>query len=204
MEKKAKKRSARRSSQVEFWVYTVLFFVLGVLFLIFNQQITLIICYLLGAALLLGGVVQVVSFLVSRAETTLADRFALCLGVLLGVGGVVILVMPDLLSGIINWLFGIVLIVDGIIKLKTALEARENSTGWWLSLIFALAAFLLGVVLMFMPVEQSVLTIFTGIFLMVVAVLNGVSYVYIRRTLKKTEDIVEVQFTSYDDGGEFR
>ena len=95
--------------------------------------------------------------------------------------------MPGLLSGIINWLFGIVLIVDGIIKLKTALEAKQDSTGWWLSLIFALAAFLLGVVLIFMPVEQSILTIFTGIFLMVVSVLNGISYAYIRKTVRKME-----------------
>lgn len=196
METKTKKpRDRQRSAQVEFWVYTLLYFVLGLLFLIFNQQITLIICYILGAALLLGGVVQVVSFLVNRAETTLADRFTLCLGVLIGIGGGVILAMPGLLSGIINWLFGIVLIVDGIIKLKTALEARQSSTGWWLSLIFALAAFLLGVVLIFMPVEQSVLTIFTGIFLMVVAVLNGISFAYIRKTAKKMEQaITEVQF----------
>ena len=193
--KKAKKSSKARSNQVEFWVYTILYFVLGLLFLIFNQQITLIICYILGAVLLLGGVVQVVSFLVNRAETTLMERFGLCLGVLIGVGGGVILAMPGLLSGIINWLFGIVLIVDGIIKLKTALEAKQDSTGWWLSLIFALAAFLLGVVLIFMPVEQSILTIFTGIFLMVVSVLNGISYVYIRKTVRKMEQAVtEVQF----------
>ncbi len=193
--KKAKKNSKARSNQVEFWVYTILYFVLGLLFLIFNQQITLIICYILGAVLLLGGVVQVVSFLVNRAETTLMDRFGLCLGVLIGVGGGVILAMPGLLSGIINWLFGIVLIVDGIIKLKTALEAKQDSTGWWLSLIFALAAFLLGVVLIFMPVEQSILTIFTGIFLMVVSVLNGISYAYIRKTVRKMEQAVtEVQF----------
>ncbi len=193
--KKAKKSSKARSNQVEFWVYTILYFVLGLLFLIFNQQITLIICYILGAVLLLGGVVQVVSFLVNRAETTLMDRFGLCLGVLIGVGGGVILAMPGLLSGIINWLFGIVLIVDGIIKLKTALEAKQDSTGWWLSLIFALAAFLLGVVLIFMPVEQSILTIFTGIFLMVVSVLNGISYAYIRKTVRKMEQAVtEVQF----------
>lgn len=192
---KQKKGGKARSAQVEYWVYTILYFVLGLLFVIFSQQITLIICYILGAALLLGGVVQVVAFLVNRAETTMADRVGLCLGVLIGVGGGVILAMPGLLSGVINWLFGIVLIVDGIIKLKTALEARQNSTGWWLSLIFALAAFLLGVVLMFMPVEQSVLTIFTGIFLMVVAVLNGVSYVYLRKTAKKvTQVISEVQF----------
>ena len=78
MAEKTKKQGAKRSAQVEFWAYTVLYFVLGLLFLIFNQQLTLIICYILGAALLLGGVVQVVSFLVNRAETTLADRFALC------------------------------------------------------------------------------------------------------------------------------
>ena len=193
--KKAKKSGKARSNQVEFWVYTILYFVLGLLFLIFNQQITLIICYILGAVLLLGGVVQVVSFLVNRAETTLMDRFGLCLGVLIGVGGGVILAMPGLLSGVINWLFGIVRIVDGIIKLKTALEAKQDSTGWWLSLIFALAAFLLGVVLIFMPVEQSILTIFTGIFLMVVSVLNGISYVYIRKTVRKMEQAVtEVQF----------
>ena len=35
-------------------MYTILYFVLGLLFLIFNQQITLIICYILGAVLLLG------------------------------------------------------------------------------------------------------------------------------------------------------
>ena len=145
--------------------------------------------------MLLGGVVQVVSFFFNRAETTLMDRFGLCLGVLIGVGGGVILAMPGLLSGVINWLFGIVLIVDGIIKVKTALEAKQDSTGWWLSLIFALAAFLLGVVLIFMPVEQSILTIFTGIFLMVVSVLNGISYVYIRKTVRKMEQAVtEVQF----------
>lgn len=63
MAEKTKKQGAKRSAQVEFWAYTVLYFVLGLLFLIFNQQLTLIICYILGAALLLGGVVQVVSFL---------------------------------------------------------------------------------------------------------------------------------------------
>ena len=126
--KKAKKNSKARSNQVEFWVYTILYFVLGLLFLIFNQQITLIICYILGAVLLLGGVVQVVSFLVNRAETTLMDRFGLCLGVLIGVGGGVILAMPGLLSGVINWLFGIVLIVDGIIKLKTLTSCKFYSS----------------------------------------------------------------------------
>ena len=195
MADRSNQKSKRRTSQVEFWGYTILYFVLGLLFLIFSQQITLIICYILGAALLLGGVVQVISFLVNRQETTLSDRFALCLGVLIGVGGGVILAMPGLLSGVINWLFGIVLMVDGIIKLKTALEAKQSSTGWWLSLIFALAAFLLGVALIFMPVDQSVLTIFTGIFLIIVAVLNGVSYGYIRKTAKKTEQALsEVQF----------
>lgn len=195
MADRSNQKSNRRTSQVEFWGYTILYFVLGLLFLIFSQQITLIICYILGAALLLGGVVQVISFLVNRRETTLSDRFALCLGVLIGVGGGVILAMPGLLSGVINWLFGIVLMVDGIIKLKTALEAKQSSTGWWLSLIFALAAFLLGVALIFMPVDQSVLTIFTGIFLIIVAVLNGVSYGYIRKTAKKMEQALsEVQF----------
>ncbi len=195
MADRSNQKSKRRTSQVEFWGYTILYFVLGMLFLIFSQQITLIICYILGAALLLGGVVQVISFLVNRQETTLSDRFALCLGVLIGVGGGVILAMPGLLSGVINWLFGIVLMVDGIIKLKTALEAKQSSTGWWLSLIFALAAFLLGVALIFMPVDQSVLTIFTGIFLIIVAVLNGVSYGYIRKTAKKMEQALsEVQF----------
>ncbi len=195
MADRSNQKSKRRTSQVEFWGYTILYFVLGLLFLIFSQQITLIICYILGAALLLGGVVQVISFLVNRRETTLSDRFALCLGVLIGVGGGVILAMPGLLSGVINWLFGIVLMVDGIIKLKTALEAKQSSTGWWLSLIFALAAFLLGVALIFMPVDQSVLTIFTGIFLIIVAVLNGVSYGYIRKTAKKMEQALsEVQF----------
>ena len=195
MADRSNQKSNRRTSQVEFWGYTILYFVLGLLFLIFSQQITLIICYILGAALLLGGVVQVISFLVNRQETTLSDRFALCLGVLIGVGGGVILAMPGLLSGVINWLFGIVLMVDGIIKLKTALEAKQSSTGWWLSLIFALAAFLLGVALIFMPVDQSVLTIFTGIFLIIVAVLNGVSYGYIRKTAKKVEQALsEVQF----------
>ena len=195
MADRSNQKSKRRTSQVEFWGYTILYFVLGLLFLIFSQQITLIICYILGAALLLGGVVQVISFLVNRQETTLSDRFALCLGVLIGVGGGVILAMPGLLSGVINWLFGIVLMVDGIIKLKTALEAKQSSTGWWLSLIFALAAFLLGVALIFMPVDQSVLTIFTGIFLIIVAVLNGVSYGYIRKTAKKMEQALsEVQF----------
>lgn len=195
MADRSNQKSKRRTSQVEFWGYTILYFVLGLLFLIFSQQITLIICYILGAALLLGGVVQVISFLVNRRETTLSDRFALCLGVLIGVGGGVILAMPGLLSGVINWLFGIVLMVDGIIKLKTALEAKQSSTGWWLSLIFALAAFLLGVSLIFMPVDQSVLTIFTGIFLIIVAVLNGVSYGYIRKTAKKVEQALsEVQF----------
>ena len=195
MADRSNQKSNRRTSQVEFWGYTILYFVLGLLFLIFSQQITLIICYILGAALLLGGVVQVISFLVNRRETTLSDRFALCLGVLIGVGGGVILAMPGLLSGVINWLFGIVRMVDGIIKLKTALEAKQSSTGWWLSLIFALAAFLLGVALIFMPVDQSVLTIFTGIFLIIVAVLNGVSYGYIRKTAKKMEQALsEVQF----------
>ena len=88
--------------------------------------------------------------------------------------GLLLLLRPAHTMAFFGIVFGLMLLADGLTRVRIALDARPfGIRAWWLILVSAIATAILGVVLLFHPGEGTqVLTQLLGISLMVVVAMS--------------------------------
>lgn len=179
------KRAVRSVRKDLIWIAFVLI-AAGVLFLVFPDSCSKIICYLIGGALLIGGVVSIVTYLKYGRDEPFSS-FGLVRGTALVVIGVFILINPEFLIGFLSSILGIVLIIDGTLKLQYAVDLlRLKISGWMAVLILALAAVVFGVLILFNPFATArTLMYFIGISLVIDGVSDLGTMLYINRCVKR-------------------
>lgn len=152
--------------------------VLGVLFIIFPENSVKIICYASGAILCLLGVYKLVQYFKDGIKDI--TSFGLAGGIGLVSVGLLLFFKPNFISDVLTILFGIILIISGIIKLQQAINVK-NSKGkaWWTVLCVAVIALVSGLFALFFPfATRKVLFIFIGISLIVDGLLGIISNFY--------------------------
>ena len=179
------KRAVQSVRKDLIWIAFVLI-AAGVLFLVFPDSCSKIICYLIGGALLIGGVVSIVTYLKYGRDEPFSS-FGLVRGTALVVIGVFILINPEFLIGFLSSILGIVLIIDGTLKLQYAVDLlRLKISGWMAVLILALAAVVFGVLILFNPFATArTLMYFIGISLVIDGVSDLGTMLYINRCVKR-------------------
>jgi len=141
---------------------------LGVVLIIYPQMSTSIICYAFGAILVICAVFHVVLYLKYKKENNLIN-FNLIIAVITGVIGLWIMLNPEMVIMIIPIIFGIVLIIHGIIDFKQAFELKEKYYKyWWFVLILGVLNIGLALILFVNPFSTTATLI----------VMIGVSFVY--------------------------
>ena len=102
---------------------------LGLLFILTPQASADVICYVAGILLLASGIAAVVSYL---ASGRLFGSYALVSGIVLLVCGVFCLLRPEIIQGLLTVLFGVFLVIDGMMTLQDGVDcARARLAGWW-------------------------------------------------------------------------
>ena len=152
--------------------------VLGVLFIIFPENSVKIICYASGAILCLLGAYKLVQYFKDGIKDI--TSFGLAGGIGLVSVGLLLFFKPNFISDVLTILFGIILIISGIIKLQQAINVK-NSKGkaWWTVLCVAVIALVSGLFALFFPfATRKVLFIFIGISLIVDGLLGIISNFY--------------------------
>ena len=152
--------------------------VLGVLFIIFPENSVKIICYASGAILCLLGAYKLVQYFKDGIKDI--TSFGLAGGIGLVSVGLLLFFKPNFISDVLSILFGIILIISGIIKLQQAINVK-NSKGkaWWTVLCVAVIALVSGLFALFFPfATRKVLFIFIGISLIVDGLLGIISNFY--------------------------
>jgi uncharacterized membrane protein HdeD (DUF308 family) len=98
-------------------------------------------------------------------------------GITLIAVGVILCVYPDFIASILTIALGVILIVDGAIKLQHCINiAQMKDKYWWVSLIVSLLAIVLGIVVLCNPFSsRAALMIFIGVSLIVDAICDLVS-----------------------------
>ena len=115
---------------------------IGLLFILTPQTSADVICYVAGILLLASGIAAVVSYL---ASGRLFGSYALVSGIVLLVCGVFCLLRPEVIQGLLTVIFGVFLVIDGMVTLQDGIDcARAKLGGWWV-----LAALALGCVILF-------------------------------------------------------
>ena len=120
---------------------------LGLLFILTPQASADVICYVAGILLLASGIAAVISYL---ASGRLFGSYALVSGIVLLVCGVFCLLRPEIIQGLLTVLFGVFLVIDGMMTLQDGVDcARARLAGWWVPALLGAVTIALGCVVLF-------------------------------------------------------
>lgn len=166
-------------------IVAVSLIVIGLLFVIFPSSSARIICYVAGAILLVWGIFKLAVYFASGLRDT--GSYTLAQGAALIAVALLLFVKPDLIAELLTVLFGIILIVNGVVWLQRTIGmAKMKAGGWWILLIIALATLVLGLVITFDPFSsKNALMIFAGISMIVIGVLDIVASAYCNAKIEK-------------------
>lgn len=145
---------------------------LGLVLAIWPDATKLAVSYLIGAALVIFGVIQVVRYFVYEVRLDLF-RYDFVSGLILLGAGVFFLMKPQVIVSILPILLGIAIIIDGAVKIQQSMDLmRAGYPRWWLIMLLAALALAAGIVLLVNPFEAaSTLMLLIGI----VLIYNGVT-----------------------------
>ena len=166
-------RSLLKIAKTGYLLLSALLILAGVGLTFFSDTFYPILAVLLGILFLVFGAVKLAGFF-SKDPYQLVFESDLVFGILYLALGLLLLFRPAHTMAFFGIVFGLMLLADGLTRVRIALDARPfGIRAWWLILVSAIATAILGVVLLFHPGEGAqVLTQLLGISLMVDGVMN--------------------------------
>ncbi len=169
-------RNAKKRLHTMKWnkvITSLIFIILGVVLLIWPNTALDVVCRIVGAGLLVGGVAAVVMFLVSRDRNFVS--------------------VPTIM--------GIIIIISGVVNLgETITIHREHGDGTLASFILAVLTIALGLLIFFNPFHTAALLVRV---LAIVMIFNGISDLWIISRITGTIKDVEQDLKAVDTEGEF-
>lgn len=150
----------------------ILYLVAGLVLIIWPDAARAVICYVLGAALLAYGLYRIAAYFFSSLPMQL--QFGVAIGAACLLGGLLLLLRADFVVTVFGVIVGVVLIVDSVCRLQTALDIRRMGGRYFLPLLIcALIVLVFGVVLLFNPFAAIITaTIIGGVSLVIDGVLT--------------------------------
>ena len=154
-------------------VLSVIQFILGGYLIIKPMQSFSIACYVIGTMLVVYGIIKLIGYF-TKDMYQLAFQFDFAMGILSAVVGCLLLFHWEHILRVFPTFVGILILIDGVFKIQTALDARRFGLNkWWLILILAISAGVAGFVLLARPVEVTQLVMqLVGLNLMIDGGLN--------------------------------
>ena len=181
-----------QKSRIAYVAMSIVLFAVGLCLIIWPAMFAKIFCYLIGSLALIPGIIETVVFFV-RDISVKSFSYSLAIGLLSSIFGLILLLKPDNSAVFFSMLIGVFIIIDSVLKLQTSFELRVMGVlRWWINLILSLASAVLGVLLVINPFGTgNLLLIFMGISLMVDALENIWTVIYISRAAKQMKKIAE-------------
>lgn len=145
------KMTAVRIAKGGYVVSSIAFCTVGFLLLLHPEISAVVICKGIGILLAVCGAFKICGYL-SQDLYRLAFQFDLAGGILAVIMGILMLFRSDGILRFLNLVLGIVVLIDGLLKIQTALDARRfGLERWWLIGMAALLASILGFLIMIDP-----------------------------------------------------
>lgn len=192
-----------RIAKTGYIVMSVVFCLVGVLFIALPERSAVGIGRALGAAMIVFGVIKLVGYF-SRDLFRLAFQYDLEFGILLIALGIISLVRTENVLDFICVAVGIAILADGLFKIQISVDARRfGIPSWWTVLLLAVAAGAVGLLLVFRPWESAQLvTVLLGAALLAEGCLNLCVAVSTVKIVKNQQpDTIE---TAYYEVREYR
>ena len=171
-------------------VMDIVMLILGFVFLINTiagkgDQVASIFVRAIGGILIAVGLISLITFFIKK-EKELFDWVIVIFGTAIGVFGIVVVVRPEPIINILNWIMGLIIIVYAIVIVFTAIGfLRPAGANYWgFSVIFGLVALALGFFIIFYNLATKVMMILIGITL-VLGAIGGIANAILAVQAKK-------------------
>lgn len=134
---------------------SVLSLLAGIALVIWPGASVITICYVVGSAAILVGAVRLAGYF-SKDSYNLNFQFDFAMGLVFLILGTVLFFHPGDTVAVLHFSVGILVLVDSVFKLQTALDAKHfGLKKWWVMLLCALLCAGLGLVLVILPFRTA-------------------------------------------------
>lgn len=156
-------------------------FIIGIVLLVRPDETVQFISILCGVTVIMLGIGAWISYFTKFKSTILA-----ILGTLAVIAGIILCVRYRSIVSAVIFLFGIFVLVGGIVDLISAIDAKRNDLkSWIVSVIMSAVTIILGLIVIINPFDSvMVLTQLLGAGLIVYAVMDLISFIQIRKIVK--------------------
>ncbi len=190
-----------RIAKIGYIVMSVLLCITGGLFIAVPDLSVSGIGVFVGSAMAVFGVIKLIGYF-SKDLYRLAFQYDLEFGILLIILGLVVLFRPDNFMNFICIVIGMVILLDGLFKIRIAMDSREfGIKSWWFVLMMAIFTGLVGAALVFDSARGAkILTVLLGISLLSEGILNLYTVISTVRIIRhQRPDTIEAEF--YEEKG---
>ena len=134
---------------------SIIFLLLGIIFLIFPNISIKIIAYLIAIILIGSGIY--LTYLEIYTKRFLLPIDTIFNGILSILFGIIILIYPDIFKIMIPIILGTYFILDSIFKLKlVVLLRRINNKNWIVTFLLTILSIICGIILILNPIDSSI------------------------------------------------
>ncbi len=144
-------KSVIQDMKHNYFINAVIMVILGIVLVIWPHILGVMLCYLLGGALIVMGIFQLISFL--RGERLgFYNKFVMMMGIVLVLLGIWICAQPRIVLSIIPVVVGIIVLIHGLMDIQYTLDIKKaGSEKWWIALIAAALTLIVGLLLVLNP-----------------------------------------------------
>lgn len=172
----------------------IVYFLLGLLMIIFPETINNIINYIIGGLIIIFGLDYIIRYINNNKVTTYS-KYGLTIGIIPVICGIFLICNPEILVSIIPFIAGMIIIMDAIEKIKHAIDLKKLSLEeWYVDLIVAILFMVFGIIIILNPFKTAKLLIrILGIFFLVdcfIDVWNNFSYEKIKIKNGQNKEII--------------
>lgn len=169
---------------------SIVYFILGLLMVIFPGTVNDIINYIIGGLLMLFGIDYIVRYL-SNNKVTTYSKYSLTVGIVPIICGVFLICNPEVLVSIIPFVAGMIILMDAFEKLKHAVDLKKMKYDeWWVDLVVSILFIVFGIVVIMNPFDAAKLLIrILGIFFLIDCFIDvWTNFSYEKIKIKNGED----------------
>lgn len=133
---------------------SILTLVVGIMLAIYPGDTLSIITKVIGAFLMVFGVVQIINYFRNAKEDRMASA-SFALGVILFAIGLYIFINDSSLTNIVTTIIGILICIKSIYKIQLAIGLKEYSESWKYNFVSGLIVLSIGLIVIFYPLETA-------------------------------------------------
>lgn len=184
--------------------FAFIFVVLGICFIAWPHTSILVMCYALGAAILILGIMRLSQFMKNKENNkTIKFQFNLVLGIFLIIAGGLLLLFPKVILPIFPLVTGIAITADGIHKIKISFDAKKMGLEkWGLILLVSLFTIVFGISLIINSSSvTTAIILLLGVTLLVDGIQNIITIITtfkLMSTMVLKEDAINAEFKEED------